>query len=449
MTENSDELSTRVISDSSQLSQLTLPGIKLSVVAGPARGQEIVARRGVIRVGTSEDNDLVIQDDSVSRRHLEIRLRGDEIRVVDLRSTNGTTINGVKIKEAIVDPGAIIKLGSTELRTATAQEPVTIPLSSKSNFGGLLGKSSAMRQVFGILERVAPSEATVLIQGETGTGKEVTAEAIHSHSPRADGPFMAIDCGAIAANLVESELFGHAKGAFTGAMNERRGVFEDADGGTLFLDEIGELPLEMQPKLLRALETRTIRRLGETRTRPIDVRVVAATNRDLAEEVNRGTFREDLFFRLAVVQVELPPLRHRREDIPALVKHFINRFSPDSPPPSKELLQNLAAQPWTGNVRELRNAVERALALSVPGFSEPDQSQPEGSADEAMSFLFDLPIKEAIEKWTNDFERKYIEHALQRSGGSVSEAARQSGVNRRYVQRLMKRLGIRSGQNEA
>ena len=449
MAGNSEELSTRVITDQSQLKHFTLPGIKLSVIAGPARGKEIIARRGIIRVGTSEDNDLVINDDSVSRRHLELRLRGDEIRAVDLRSTNGTTINGVKIREAIVEAGAIIKVGDTELRTAAVQEPVTIPLSSQTHFGGLLGKSSAMRQVFGILERVAPSEATVLIQGETGTGKEVTAEAIHSHSSRAEGPFMTIDCGAIAANLVESELFGHAKGAFTGAMTERRGVFEDADGGTLFLDEIGELPLEMQPKLLRALETRTIRRLGETRSRPIDVRVVAATNRDLAEEVNRGTFREDLFFRLAVVQVELPPLRQRREDIPALVRHFINRFAPDSPAPSKELMSNLAAQPWTGNVRELRNAVERALALSVPGPNHTEQETSEANADEAMSFLFGLPIKEATEKWTSDFERKYLEHALQKSGGSVSEAARQSGVNRRYVQRLMKRLGIRSGISDA
>jgi len=449
MVGKNEELSTRVITDQSQLKHLTLPGIKLSVIAGPARGKEIIARRGIIRVGTSEDNDLVINDDSVSRRHLELRLRGDEIRAVDLRSTNGTTINGVKIKEAIVEAGAIIKVGDTELRTAAVQEPVSIPLSSKTNFGGLLGKSTAMRQVFGVLERVAPSEATVLIQGETGTGKEVTAEAIHSHSSRAEGPFLAIDCGAIAANLVESELFGHAKGAFTGAMTERRGVFEDADGGTLFLDEIGELPLEMQPKLLRALETRTIRRLGETRSRKIDVRVVAATNRDLAEEVNRGTFREDLYFRLAVVQVELPPLRQRRDDIPALVRHFISRFDPKSPAPSKELMNNLAAQPWTGNVRELRNAVERALALSAPGPSNTEQQITEANADEAMSFLFDLPIKEATEKWTSDFERKYIEYALQRSGGSVSEAARQCGVNRRYVQRLMKRLGIRSGHSDA
>jgi DNA-binding NtrC family response regulator len=306
-----------------------------------------------------------------------------------------------------------------------------------------------MRQLFGILERVAPSEATILIQGETGTGKEVTAEAIHSYSSRAEGSFIAIDCGAIAANLVESELFGHVKGAFTGAMTDRRGVFEEADGGTLFLDEIGELPLDLQPKLLRALETRTIRRVGSTQSNPIDVRVVAATNRDLAEEVNRGTFREDLYFRLAVVQVSLPPLRSRREDIPTIVKHFINRFAPNSPPPSPALLQSLSAQPWPGNVRELRNAVERALALAAPSTEVATDETPQTTPQEAMAPLFALPIKEAIEKWTSDFERQYLENALRHSGGSVSEAARQCGVNRRYVQRMMKRLGMKAGPDDS
>jgi len=313
----------------------------------------------------------------------------------------------------------------------------------------LLGHSVAMRQLFGILERVAPSEATILIQGETGTGKEVTAEAIHSYSSRAEGSFIAIDCGAIAANLVESELFGHVKGAFTGAMTDRRGVFEEADGGTLFLDEIGELPLDLQPKLLRALETRTIRRVGSTQSNPIDVRVVAATNRDLAEEVNRGTFREDLYFRLAVVQVSLPPLRSRREDIPTIVKHFINRFAPNSPPPSPALLQSLSAQPWPGNVRELRNAVERALALAAPSTEVATDETPQTTPQEAMAPLFALPIKEAIEKWTSDFERQYLENALRHSGGSVSEAARQCGVNRRYVQRMMKRLGMKAGPDDS
>ena len=449
MVDDSAELGTRVISDKSQSNQLTLPGIKLTVVEGADRGQEVVARRGVIRVGTSDDNDLVVRDDSVSRRHLEIRLRGDEIRAIDLRSTNGTSIDGVQIREAIVTPGAMIRIGSTALRTATVEEPITIPLSNQIRFGGMLGKSAAMRQVFGILERAAPSEATILIQGETGTGKEVTAEAIHSHSPRSEGPFIAIDCGAIAANLVESELFGHVKGSFTGAMGDRRGVFEEADGGTLFLDEIGELPLELQPKLLRALETRTIRRVGATQPKPIDVRVLAATNRDLAEEVNRGTFREDLYFRLAVVQVGLPPLRSRREDIPDIVRHFVKRFAPDSPTPSGELLQSLAAQPWPGNVRELRNAVERALALAGPSSAPASVDATQAPSAESMTPLFAMPIKEAIEKWTSDFERQYLENALRRSGGSVSEAARQCGVNRRYLQRMMKRLDMKSGLEDA
>lgn len=445
MVNDEGDLGTRVISDGSQSNQLTLPGIKLTVVEGQDRGQEVIARRGVIRVGSADDNDLVIRDNSISRRHLELRLRGEEIRVIDLRSTNGTTIDGVRIKEAIVTPGAIIRIGSTALRTATVEEPISIPLSNNIRFGGLLGKSVAMRQVFGVLERAAPSEATILIQGETGTGKEVTAEAIHSHSSRAEGPFIAIDCGAIAASLVESELFGHVKGAFTGAMGDRRGVFEEADGGTLFLDEIGELPLELQPKLLRVLETRTIRRVGATIAKPIDVRVLAATNRDLAEEVNRGTFREDLYFRLAVVEICLPPLRTRREDIPDIVTHFIKRFAPDSPPPSAAMLQSLSAQAWPGNVRELRNAVERALALADPSETTAKVEDGQAVSSQSMAPLFAMPIKEAIEKWTSDFERQYLENALRRSGGSVSEAARQCGVNRRYLQRMMKRLGMQSG----
>jgi len=302
---------------------LSLPGIKLTVLEGPERGREVTATRGVVRVGGARDNDLVLSDDAVSRRHLEIRLRKDEVRVVDLGSTNGTTVDGVHIVEAVLSAASLIRLGASAIRVTPIDEPVAIALSSRERFGALLGRSVAMREVFSVLERVAPTDATVIVEGETGTGKELAAEAIHAHSPRAEGPFVAIDCGAIPPNLIEAELFGVVRGAFTGAVSDRRGVFEEADLGTLFLDEIGELPLELQPKLLRALEKREIRRVGATQPRKVDVRVVAATNRDLAVEMNRGSFREDLFFRLAVVSVKLPPLRARRDDIPLLVRHFV------------------------------------------------------------------------------------------------------------------------------
>ncbi|MBI2891936.1 MAG: sigma 54-dependent Fis family transcriptional regulator [Deltaproteobacteria bacterium] len=428
---------------------LQLPGIKLTVVEGPDRGREAVARRGAVRIGTAGDNDLVLTDTAVSRRHLEVRLRAGEVRAVDLGSKNGTTVDGVAIVEAILSAASLIRIGATAIRALPVEDPVVVPLSSRERFGQLLGRSVAMREAFAVLERAAPTEATVLIEGETGTGKELAAEAIHGHSPRAEGPFVTIDCGAIAPTLMESEIFGHVRGAFTGAQNDRRGIFEEADGGTLFLDEVGELPLDLQPKLLRVLEKREVRRVGASQPRKVDVRVVAATNRNLLGEIDRGGFREDLYFRLAVVTVKLPPLRARTDDVPLLVRHFVECLAPGSPPPSAELLAAMAARPWPGNVRELRNAVERALAMAGP--ERPGSSPGPGDQApmaEAMEPLFQLPIKEAIERWAELFERAYLGDALRRSGGSVSGAARMAGVNRRFVQRMMKRHGMRDDSGE-
>jgi DNA-binding NtrC family response regulator len=420
---------------------LELPGLKLTVVEGPDRGRESVARRGVVRIGSSTDNDLVLTDGAVSRRHLEVRLRGDEVHVVDLDSTNGTLVDGVRVMEAVLSPASLIRVGSTAIRVTPVEEPVVVPLSPRTSFGALLGTSPAMREAFSVLERAAPTEATVLITGETGTGKELAAEAVHAHSPREGGPFVTIDCGAIAASLVESELFGHVRGAFTGAIADRKGAFEEADGGTLFLDEIGELPLELQPKLLRVLEKREVRRVGSTQPRKVNVRVVAATNRDLAAEVNVGNFREDLYFRLAVVHVKLPPLRQRKMDIPFLVHHFIERFAPGSAPLSDEMVAALSSRSWPGNVRELRNAVERAVAMSAPAAAE-GEPPADASLHRSMQSHFGLPIKEAIERWSEAFERAYLEHVLHLSRGSVSGAARLAGVNRKYIQRLLKRHGM-------
>jgi DNA-binding NtrC family response regulator len=402
-----------------------------------------------VRIGSGTDNDLCLTDGAVSRRHLEVRLRGDEVHVVDLSSTNGTNVDGVRVMEAILAPASLIRVGSTAIRATPVADPVVVPLSPRSSFGGLLGQSPAMREAFAILERAAPTEATVLITGETGTGKELAAEGLHVHSPRADGPFVTIDCGAIAATLVESELFGHVRGAFTGAAGDRRGVFEEADGGTLFLDEIGELPLEMQPKLLRALEKREVRRVGASTAKKVDVRVVAATNRDLAVEVNRGNFREDLYFRLAVVEVLLPPLRSRRADVPTLVRHFMDQFAPGAALISDEMMQALAARPWPGNVRELRNAVERASAMVSPEEAKFVATAPDtGTALELMQAYFQMPIKEASDKWSELFQRAYLEHVLRQARYSVSGAARLAGVNRRYVHRMMKKYDIRAADTD-
>jgi len=363
----------------------------------------------------------------------------------------------VGIVEAILSPASLIRIGATVIRASAVEEAVIVPLSTRERFGSLLGRSVAMREVFAVLERAAPTDATVLIEGETGTGKELAAEAIHQHSARKEGAFVTVDCGAVAAQLIESELFGHVRGAFTGAIADRRGVFEEAHGGTLFLDEIGELPLELQPKLLRALEKREIRRVGASQSRQIDVRVVAATNRDLVMEVNRGAFREDLFYRLAVVRIRLPPLRGRREDIALLAQHFVDCFASGSGPLSPEMLRALASRPWPGNVRELRNAVQRAIALSrspgAPSEQSAEQSlevapPPGGPAAPDMSQLFALPFKDAVGTWTEAFERAYLEHALRVSGGSVSGAARIAGVNRRFVQRAMRRHGMRATDDD-
>jgi len=382
------------------------------------------------------------RDPDPSRQHIELRLRGDSVSVRDLGSTNGTTVDGVRVIEAVLSPASHLRIGGTSIRATPFEEPVVIPLSPRTSFGGLIGASAAMREVFAILERVSGTEATVLVEGETGTGKELVAEGIHDHSTRAEGPFVPLDCGAVTASLMESELFGHVRGAFTGAVGDRQGVFEAAHGGTLFLDELGELPLELQPKLLRALEKREIRRVGDTHTRKVDVRVVAATNRDLAAEVNRGAFREDLYFRLAVVHVKLPPLRARRGDIPLLVEHFIEQLLPGSPRPSADLVQALSRKAWPGNVRELRNAVERALALVG---SDGTGGEPAPAADPTgmLAELLDKPYKSAQERWNACFEVAYVEHALRKSGGSVSGAAREAGVTRRHIQRLMKRHDLR------
>ncbi|MFO0674876.1 MAG: sigma-54-dependent Fis family transcriptional regulator [Polyangiaceae bacterium] len=282
--------------------------VTLVVVDGPSRGKRATVKKGVAKIGSSEACDLALDDRAVSRLHFEIALGARALKLRDLGSTNGTWVKGLRIVEAEIPAGTMVELGGSAVRIERDGDALPMPLASaRESFGALLGKSVAMRQVYAVLERVAPSDATVLLRGETGTGKEVAARSIHDASPRKTGPFVAVDCGAIPENLFESELFGHAKGAFTGANADRPGVFEEASGGTLFLDEIGELPASLQPKLLRALETRTVRRVGTNVERPVDVRVVAATNRPLEQAVNEGTFREDLYYRLCVVEVALPP----------------------------------------------------------------------------------------------------------------------------------------------
>jgi DNA-binding NtrC family response regulator len=329
---------------------------------------------------------------------------------------------------------------------ACAADSNRLPISSRTDFGGLVATSAAMRTVFGRLEKAAASDATVLLLGETGVGKSQAALALHRESARRAGPFVIVDCGAIPANLLESELFGHERGAFTGADSRRIGAFEEAHGGTLFLDEIGELPRDLQPKLLGVLESRSIRRVGASGTRAVDVRLVAATNRDLRQEINDGRFRADLFFRLAVIQVSLPSLRERPEDIPTLAEKVLRSLGADSAR-IERLMQpafvaQLSASAWPGNVRELRNYLERCLVFDEtpsPG-GEPEP----GTVATGQPMLADaaLPYTEARDRALGQFERAYLNALLGRHGGKVVEAAEAAAIDRTYFYRLLRRNGM-------
>ncbi|MBI5518184.1 MAG: sigma 54-interacting transcriptional regulator [Deltaproteobacteria bacterium] len=392
-------------------------------------------------LGSAPGVDVVLGDPAVSRLHAELELRDDGVWLRDLGSRNGTWVEGVRVTGARVEDGARVTVGSTQLTLRFGEATVRVELSAEERFGPLLGRSVAMRELFARLARYAPTDSTVLLQGETGTGKELVAEALHQHSPRASGPFIIVDCGALPENLLEGELFGHAKGSFTGAANARAGALETADGGTVFLDEIGELPLAMQPKLLRAIESRSVRRIGEATYRKVNVRFISATHRDLRTMVNQGAFREDLFFRLAVLPVVLPPLRARHEDIPLLVQHFLPAGAATALGP--ELLQELSSRPWLGNVRELRNFVERAVALGarealamVPS-GRPPANTTEGEALPSVSL--DLPFKDLRERWLNHLEREYVKGLLERHAGNVSAVAQGAGLDRTYVHRLIRK----------
>src|SRR5512139_1618900 len=324
----------------------------LQSVDDPA--QEWTFDKEEIRIGSMDDNDVVLGDDTVSRYHCRIVQDDTGYVLIDQRSTNGTFINKVRVREAYIKPGSIVSVGQSQLRFNAREEEVEIVPSRSDRCGGLIGGNSRMREIYAIIEKIAPTATTVVIDGETGTGKEVVAQTIHSLSPRQRGELVVFDCGAVPPNLIESELFGHEKGSFTGAMMTRTGLFEQADGGTLFLDELGELPLDLQPKLLRALEQREVRRVGGAKSNKVDVRIIAATNRNLEDEVRAGRFRQDLFYRLSVVRLHLPSLRDRADDIPVLVQHFIetgvyNR-GPDGKPRvrgvSREAIAALQAYPW-------------------------------------------------------------------------------------------------------
>jgi transcriptional regulator with PAS, ATPase and Fis domain len=439
-----EDATTRVPADRHRI---RIPSVTLAVVEGPSRGRRLALTTGVATVGSGAANPLVLDDKAVSRVHCEVRVRPFAITLRDQGSTNGTFVEGVRVRDVDVPAGTILRLGGSAVRVEVGDEPAFVPLSDRSELGLLVGGSVEMRHVYALLERVSTTDSTVLIQGETGTGKDVAARTIHALSRRKDGPFVPLDCGAVPANLFESELFGHVRGAFSGAVADRQGVFEEADRGTLFLDEIGEVPLDLQPKLLRAIETKTVRPVGSNRTKPVDIRVVAATNRPLAQAVNDGAFREDLYYRLAVVDVTLPPLRSRPEDIAPLARHFYQQLRGSAAELPELFVRSLSARDWPGNVRALRNFIERSVALGFVDAPTGAVAAPPAQDLSAASLIpLNRPLKDARQAWILGFEGVYVRHVLERADGNVTHAAELAGVSRRFLQRLIARLGLRAGE---
>jgi DNA-binding NtrC family response regulator len=396
-----------------------------------------------ISIGTSPDCEVPLDDAYVSGTHALLWVDGGETLVKDAGSRNGTLVNGTKVREATLRPGDVLKIGSSEfnLRVADdASSPMKRDVPSNAPAHGLVGDSPAMEKLRALLQRVASAPAPVLIMGSTGTGKEVVARAVHSASPRAAKPFVALNCGALSRSLIESELFGHEQGAFTGATRRKLGAFELAKGGTLFLDEIGELPLELQPQLLRVLENGEIRRVGGSESLSVDVRVVAATNRDLEAEVREGRFREDLFHRLHVLGLTLPSLTARSEDVPVLARHFIREFAPAGEVPALDdtALAKLRAHNWPGNVRELRNVIQRAVLM---------RAGDELSQDDITFTLTSFEEKVATAsaragRTLAELEREAIESELRRAGGNRTRAAEALGISRSTIHRKMEEYGI-------
>ncbi len=403
---------------------------RLVVVSGTDLQKTFSIEGKQLTIGSQEDNHCILNDPTVSRHHAAIEETGEGHVLRDLGSTNGTFLSGIPIKEAYLEYGSIIGLGNTRLQFVPLEETVEIPPSQEHYFGDVFGGSVEMKRIFTMLKKISPTDITVTIEGETGTGKELVARAIHSRSQRAKGPFVVIDCGSISKSLIESELFGHEKGAFTGATQARRGAFEMANGGTIFIDEIGELGLEMQPKLLRVLEQREVRRVGGNEVFKVNVRVIAATNRDLASEVPKGRFREDLFYRISVVKIHLPPLREKGEDIPFLTQKFAREFSEqysrgEGVAVSAEALEILRHYHWPGNVRELRNVITRAMAMGDGKVLRPrDFIMPLPSEGKPRGTTLDSLVGKTLE----EIEKAAIMKTLEANAGNKSVAARVLGI---------------------
>jgi DNA-binding NtrC family response regulator len=404
----------------SAVRSVPVEGAWLVVAPGTPEEQRIAVQERPMVIGKGPTADILISDPTVSKRHAEIRRTPSGVQLIDLGSRNGTKVNGIAVHGALLDTGVTVTVGRSKLRFE-CDTPLKAA-NQPTRFGEAMGRSPGMRQVFSLLERIAPTDLTITILGETGTGKDVLARAVHKNSSRRNGPFVVFDCGAVAPTLIESQLFGHQKGAFTGAVDTRAGAFEMANGGTLFLDEIGELALDLQPKLLRVLEQRRLSRVGGEGDIGVDVRVIAATNRDLEREVQAGRFREDLYFRLSTAVVRLPPLRERQDDLVDLATHFAREQGGVGV--SQEAMNIICAYDWPGNVRELRNVIAGAVAV-VEG--------PELTAKDFVFFrkrrreptLEGLPL---AGRSLESIERTAIRQTLNECEGNKTQAAKALGI---------------------
>ena len=425
---------------------------RLEVVEGPDLGLAATFDASELTVGTSPECDLVLKDPAVSRRHFALTQGRDCYKVQDAGSSNGTWLDGVRIAEAYVPDGGVLSAGRTRIRFSALLESIPALPSQREEFHGLRGRSAAMRQLFSVIEKLAPRPVSVLIAGETGTGKELIARALHRASARAAGPFVVFDCANTDRELVRSELFGHEPGAFTGATARRQGAFERASGGTIFLDELGELPSDLQPKLLRVLQEREVTRLGGSQPIRVDVRVIAASHRDLQGMVQRNEFREDLYFRVAQLALRVPALRQRREDIPLLAEAFLQVSAPGARF-DRAALERLQEVEWRGNVRELRNRVEAAAALAegstvslgdieaamtgnVSGTHPDSQAAMEAPA---AGVVLDSGRGRTLE----DAEKTAVTAALEAAGGNISQAARALGTTRVTLRAKLRKYGLR------
>ncbi len=449
---------TRTIYDPEALKSLSLRPLHVAVIAGPDAGQEYELKKRTIIVGSDPDLPIALNDETVSRRHARFEQTEKGLLVQDLGSTNGIMLNDVQIEKGAVPLPTELTLGNSVLRIQTENTPFEVNVYQNDHLAGLVGKSSAMEELFGMIARVAPTDVTTLISGESGTGKELVAQAIHDLSKRVAKPFVVFDCSAVPSDLIESELFGHVKGSFTGASETRKGAFKEANGGTLFLDEIGELSTELQPKLLRVLESREIKAVGAEKREKVDVRIVAATHRPLRHMVDDGTFRQDLYFRLAHIELVIPPLRERSEDIPLLIEHFLDQQDSDQTlEVSFETMNKLMKHHWSGNVRELKNYVERAAILSGDGRIETRFLMPQGNAQDAnqnnslkgsassqeLAIDFNLPFKDAKNQLVESFERTYWLRMLRAHRWNISAAAREAGIHRKSLEYVVRKLDLK------